>query len=70
MVMDLIFNSTFVIIFFILWQVYFFLPQVLHLMNKMDLPAPFGAVTSAPPVVNFPKYFFFFCCFFLFFFDI
>ncbi|RUS87716.1 hypothetical protein EGW08_004557 [Elysia chlorotica] len=27
-----------------------FYVQVLHLMNKMDLPAPFGAVTSAPPV--------------------
>ncbi|KAH9498105.1 RNA-binding region-containing protein 3 [Bulinus truncatus] len=27
-----------------------FYVQVLHLMNKMDLPAPFGPVTLAPPV--------------------
>ncbi|GFO50094.1 RNA-binding protein 40-like [Plakobranchus ocellatus] len=27
-----------------------FYVQVLHLMNKMDLPAPFGAVTPAPPL--------------------
>ncbi|CAL1532043.1 unnamed protein product [Lymnaea stagnalis] len=27
-----------------------FYVQVLHLMNKMDLPAPFGAVTLTPPL--------------------
>ncbi|XP_059165684.1 RNA-binding region-containing protein 3-like [Physella acuta] len=27
-----------------------FYVQVLHLMNKMDLPAPFGAVTITPPL--------------------
>ncbi|CAG5124332.1 unnamed protein product [Candidula unifasciata] len=27
-----------------------FYVQVLHLMNKMDLPAPFGAVTPSPPI--------------------
>lgn len=26
--------------------------QVLHLMNKMNLPCPFGAVTAAPPLVR------------------
>ena len=26
--------------------------QVLHLMNKMDLPAPFGPVTAQPPLVS------------------
>lgn len=26
--------------------------QVLHLMNKMDLPAPFGPVTAQPPMVE------------------
>ncbi|CAC5371551.1 RNPC3 [Mytilus coruscus] len=29
-----------------------FYVQVLHLMNKMNLPAPFGAVTPTPPIVN------------------
>ncbi|XP_005097090.1 RNA-binding region-containing protein 3 [Aplysia californica] len=28
-----------------------FYVQVLHLMNKMDLPAPFGMVTPKPPIV-------------------
>lgn len=26
--------------------------QVLHLMNKMDLPAPFGPVTAQAPLVR------------------
>ncbi|XP_067107858.1 RNA-binding region-containing protein 3 isoform X1 [Osmerus mordax] len=28
--------------------------QVLHLMNKMNLPCPFGPVTPRPPMVEFP----------------
>lgn len=27
-------------------------PQVLHLMNKMNLPCPFGPVTARPPIVS------------------
>lgn len=27
--------------------------QVLHLMNKMNLPPPFGPVTARPPMVTF-----------------
>lgn len=27
--------------------------QVLHLMNKMNLPCPFGPVTSTPSLVSF-----------------
>lgn len=26
--------------------------QVLHLMNKMNLPCPFGPVTARPPMVS------------------
>ena len=29
-----------------------FYTQVLHLMNKLNLPAPFGIVTQAPPLVS------------------
>ena len=29
-----------------------FYTQVLHLMNKLNLPAPFGHVTPAPPLVS------------------
>ena len=29
-----------------------FYTQVLHLMNKMSLPAPFGPVTPTPPLVS------------------
>ena len=29
-----------------------FLPQVLHLMNKMNLPPPFGPPTPRPPLVS------------------
>jgi U11/U12 small nuclear ribonucleoprotein SNRNP65 len=29
--------------------------QVLHLMNKMNLPCPFGPVTSTPPLVSYKK---------------
>lgn len=27
--------------------------QVLHLMNKMNLPPPFGPITARPPMVTF-----------------
>lgn len=27
--------------------------QVLHLMNKMNLPCPFGPITARPPMVSF-----------------
>lgn len=30
--------------------------QVLHLMNKMNLPCPFGPVTPRPPVIEFPAF--------------
>ncbi|KAJ7370378.1 RNA-binding region-containing protein 3 [Desmophyllum pertusum] len=33
-----------------------FYVQVLHLMNKMNLPAPFGHVTPTPPLVRFAMF--------------
>lgn len=30
--------------------------QVLHLMNKMNLPCPFGPVTARPPMVSYTRY--------------
>lgn len=35
---------------------YLLFSQVLHLMNKMNLPAPFGHVTPTPPLVRFAMF--------------